>query len=208
MDLRLLVKFILIVLFLLAGSTAIAQEPILDTEIIQPRSEQKTPDIQPEHDPLRPVLTAQVSESQYLPPELYGTWQVQGVLISTNSPYRFKAKTYDIWFLQQADDKIRLANPDTRTETYITVNAIKDNRAIFTCKTKPNRKYNQLEQVSIIVSASYFNGTSIIQIESKRKDGFKQVEQALFQITGTKLSGPSTKIKAPPPGKFVIEENK
>lgn len=180
----------------------LAQRPVLDTDpvIRQPvepeNPVQRTPnDPAPEEineiNPNRPVFTIKVSESQSLPPDLYGTWQVTGYLISTNAPYTFKRKTTDIWLLDQFKDKIRLANPDTGTQTFVTVNNVIRNRATFTVRTQPTRKYEQLEQVHLKVDGDEFSGSSILRIEYKQKNQLLRVEQALFKIIGTKLSGPT-----------------
>lgn len=183
----------------------LAQRPVLDTDlgIEQPiemqkpvqQAPEKTPNPIPQEindiHPNRPVFTIKVSESQHLPPALYGTWQVTGYLLSTNSPYTFKRKTNDIWLLDQYKDKIRLANPNTGTQTFVTVNNVIKNKATFTVTTKPSRKYTQLEQVHIKVNEKGFSGSSILRIETRKRGKLLRIEQALFKISGVKISGPT-----------------
>ena len=57
------------------------------------------------------TLQAEVAKSQYLPPDLYGQWQIEGHLIETNAPYAYAPVIHEIWLLQQQGDHVVLANP-------------------------------------------------------------------------------------------------
>jgi hypothetical protein len=168
------------------GNTAFAQ--VSDIEY-SPSLEEEMPSSNKDFKPLRPVLTGRIAEEQFLPDELYGTWQVNGTLVSTNAPNTFKQKTADIWLLQQVENKIRLANPNNYSETYITVNEVDNNRATFTCSTKPNRKYDQMEQVTIEVNGDNFAGYSNMRLKYFKAGKLIRIEQALFKLHGQKLSG-------------------
>lgn len=202
MILRLLVNVFLSILLLIVIPVVLAQEPALDTnpKIYDPPEVEENS--KPEYsNPKKPTFQAHVVEAQYLPPALYGTWQVSGTLLSTNAPYRFKRKTSDIWILQQVEKKIRLANPDTQTETFITVNEVKDNMATFTVNTTPDRKFSQFEKITITVDGDNFSGVSVMEIQFFLKKTLIRVEQAFFNLNATKISGPTPSIFNTSPSK-------
>lgn len=185
------VSLIIIAALLLFVPDTLAEGPSLDTSVpleeIYPFDKTSPQPL----DESRPVLTGQVTEDQYLPPAFYGAWQVTGTLLSTNTPNRFKQKTYDIWLLQQVGNKIRLANPDTRSDSYITVNDVVDNTATFTCMSSPNKRFLQIERVTLTVNGNQFNGQNVYQIRYFKHNQEIRVEQALFTLTATKISGPT-----------------
>ncbi len=196
MTLQLQVKLILITILLIAAPFVSAQEPVLDTnsQVVSPSDEYIPP--KKIKDGPRPVLSAQVTETEYLPQEFYGTWQVRGVLVSTNAETVFNKTTYDIWQLQQSGDKVRLANPNSGGESIITVNEVSRNRARFTCEERIKRGLTRIEIITISVNGNQFKGTSSMSIERKKK-GVIRRQEALFQIKGKKLYGPTPQVFQP-----------
>lgn len=138
--------------------------------------------------PSIPTLIGSVAESQYLPKELYGTWRVTTQLVSTNSPRAFKQMAVDIWILQQANNMVRLSNPYTRAESYITVNEVNNNTATFSCAKRYKNIY-QVEQPTITVNGNVFKGKNIYQIIHLKGDNVIKTESGLFDISAVKLSG-------------------
>lgn len=174
---------------------AIAQKPVLDTEkLIQKPLQKEENQINLNNiDLSKPILTGRVAEEQYLPPGLYGTWQVIQTLVSTNAPTVFKEKVVDIWILQQSKDKVILTNPNTRAESDITVNDVKNSSATFTHSISIKNK-QEFEQPTITVQGDKFTGTNVYEIRYYRKKRLIRREQAMFVINATKIAGPTLQI--------------
>ena len=196
MILQLRVKLLLIVISLFYIPFAQAQEPVLDTNSQVVGSDGKYITPERANNGSKKILSAQVTESKYLPQEFYGTWEVRGVLVSTNAEFMFKKTTIDIWQLQQSNDKVRLSNPDTGVESIITVHEVSHNRARFTCETQIKKNLRQQEVITITVNGNQFKGTSSMSIERRHK-GIISRQEALFQIKGVKLYGPTPQVFQP-----------
>jgi hypothetical protein len=192
---------ILLGIWLIYTPTVLAEEPILDREKITPEQPVMTQPQQPQqfappqinNNPLSTTLTGRVAEDQYLPEDLYGTWQVVQTLISTNAPDVFKQKAVDIWILQQSGNKIRLANPETRAESYITVNQVNNNTATFT-HSMAEKGIEEVEQPTITVTGDTFTGSNLYQIRKYFKNGMAAVAEGIFTIEAKKIAGPTLKI--------------
>lgn len=192
------VSLLFLTVFLITGTVhaqeAEVQNPVLDTTPLSQPETFNAPPVDPNIlDLSRPVITGRVAEEKFLPPELYGTWQVNQTLITTNAPYRFRKKTSDIWILQQIGQKIRLYNPDTRAQSIITVNMVHENTATFTCSLTNGNKV-EAEQPTIKVIKDEFFGKNIYQIRYYDGEKVILIEKALFEIYAKKLSGPTPRI--------------
>lgn len=192
----LLVRFSLL-LILIISPLVYAQEPVLDTDInaYDNNNDQKNTPKKPEENatnktPLKRTFTAQVYESQYLPPAFYGTWQVSQFLITSNALNRFRKTTQDIWILQQVGDTIHLTNPETGGKSKITVNEVNNNTATFTCEVKEGKTILK-EQPTITVTGDTFHGQNIFQIKYYKKKKLVHTQEAILRVSGRKISGPT-----------------
>ena len=193
---QLLARFTLLLIILISTS-AYAQEPILDTNINvydnKKEGNIEAGTLNTAKTPIKRTFTAQVYESQYLPPAFYGTWQVSQFLITSNALNRFKKTTYDIWILNQVGDTIHLTNPDSGGKSKITVNEVKNNTATFTCELKEGRAILK-EQPTITVEGDTFHGQNIFQIQYYKKKKLMYTQEAILRISGRKISGPTLEL--------------
>jgi len=187
--LPLLVKSLIIICFFLIGSYAHAQAPVLDTTKITPPSSEGT---QPLTNTLNKVFKGNISQSQYLPSEFYGTWQVTQTMLATNAPYSFKQRAIDIWILEYVGDKVRLSNPDTGAQAYVTVNQIVNNSATFTRESSRDNRID-IEQPTISVNDKYFHGQNYYQIRHFANNAVVRVDEAIFRIEAVKIAGPTVR---------------
>lgn len=187
------VKILVLIFLLFTPLIVQAQEVPFNTPITLPNSNKQDNPSQ-KFDPSKPVLSGGVSESQYLPDEMYGTWQIAATLISSSAPSYFKPRNYAIWILQQMGDRIQLANPDTGSYTFITVNEVVNNTATFTCISIPDQNTQITERVTITVNGDKFSGNNVYYIQFFRKNKPPQVFQALFTITAERIKGPKPQI--------------
>lgn len=183
-------KIIILILLFLSPAT-FAQEPILDKNFNPNSNNTKSNSQMVIPNSFNPILSGRIAEEQYLPSSFYGTWQVVSSLVSTDSPKVFRDMAVDTWTLDQHGDKIRLANPDTGAQSYITVNQVHNNTATFTCAANIEKGYLKIERVTITVNGKNFNRYNIFQNRYFKKKKLVKVEQALFSLSAKKLSGPT-----------------
>jgi len=137
------------------------------------------------------VLQAGISETQDLPPGLYGEWKVQGFLIESNNPLIFNQASSDIWIFEKNGKVITLTNPLTNAQASITVNEIKQNSATFTRKEFINNK-KEAEQTTIELDGDKFYGTDLIVIQEFVGKTPSELKIAKYTIEGTRVSGSKT----------------
>ena len=71
-------------------------------------------------------IKATITESRYLPPEMYGQWSVNAYLIGTNAPDLFPSEAHDIWILQETDGQVSVSNPVTGAVASVNVDQVKE----------------------------------------------------------------------------------
>lgn len=188
--LLLTIKLLLISFLLLTGSSVFAQGPVLDTSDIKPPLKQENnPAL---NNPSGKVLKGNIAQAQYLPSEYYGTWQVTQTLLSTNAFSSFKQRAVDIWILEYVGDRVRLSNPDTGAQAYVTVKQIVNNSATFTREGSRNNLI-EIETPTIAVNGNYFSGQNYYQIRYIINNKIVRVDEAVFRIEAIKIAGPSIK---------------
>lgn len=177
---------------LLTGPCAFAQSPVLDSLETKPQSTQAKKNTPPLNTTSDKVLRGNVAQSQYLPSEYYGTWQVTQTLLSTNAFSSFKQRAVDIWILEYVGDRVRLSNPDTGAQAYVTVKQIVNNSATFT-RESSIKDHIEIETPTIAVKGNYFSGQNYYQIRYIVNNAIVRIDEAVFRIDAVKIAGPSIK---------------
>jgi hypothetical protein len=115
-------------------------------------------------------ITAEVSKNQYLPPDLYGQWQVEGQLLDTNAPGTYAPVIQEVWFLQQQGQDVVLANPTNGASAVVGVEQVHDNTATFHRTTQIGNKLFT-EVPTLTVSDDTFTGEAFTTMTRLSKQG-------------------------------------
>ena len=139
-----------------------------------------------------PVLRAGVSIIESVPRQFFGTWSVQSVQISTDSPKTFAKTSSDLWNLRRSGNVIELRNPVTAAVAEIYLEDVNDNEITFTHYEKEG--YTKIKDtVKLKLDGDTFIGTNelIMRTERYNENGKKYVDvkSAIYSLRGSKLSG-------------------
>lgn len=105
-------------------------------------------------------LSASISKSLYLPPDMYGHWSVTGTLIDASSNSRFNPIVHDIWILEKQGDQIVVTNPVTNASASIEVDKVDGNTATFH-RMMVNDNKVVLEMPTLTVEGDSLTGINI-----------------------------------------------
>ena len=78
------------------------------------------------------VLKAKISMINAVPKQFFGTWSVQSVQVSTDSPKTFSKSSLDLWNLRRSGNVIELRNPVTAAVAEIYLDDVNENEIVFT----------------------------------------------------------------------------
>jgi hypothetical protein len=135
------------------------------------------------------VFQLGVSTTQYLPPPMYGTWQVRATLVSSSNPAYFPPSSQDIWTLAQEGQTVTLSNPSTGAFATIAVNEVDGNRATFTHRADAGRNHTIEENPSVTVDKDQLFGQTRNRLIIKRKGQVVQAYTAVYKISAVRIGG-------------------
>ncbi len=160
-----------------AGHLALAQE--LDTEPA------KSP---PPAMPSKP-FQATVSKTLYLPPAMYGHWNVRTYLVQTNYDEFFKPVITDTWILSREGDEVIISNPATGASASVMVDETTGNRATFHRTIPAGRKKTYTEIPTISVNGDTMQGEVLNLIEYRENGQVKKTLFGRYRLEATRISG-------------------
>ena len=139
-----------------------------------------------------PVLRAGVLMVESVPKQFFGTWSVQSVQVSTDSPKTFAKTSMDLWNLRRSGNVIELRNPVTAAVAEIYLEDVTDNEITFTHYEKEG--YTDIKDtVKLKLDGNTFIGTNELILKTVRygETGkkFEEVKKAVYSLRGSKLSG-------------------
>lgn len=136
-------------------------------------------------------LTATVSKSLYLPPEMYGQWNITGKLIETNVPNSYPVAT-DIWILEREGDVVVVTNPANGASAQVNVDQVEGETATFH-KVGRLGSTVKTETVTVTVNGDTLFGKNMIRDQKYAKDGSLVRDlYAVFTLQGTRIGGART----------------
>jgi hypothetical protein len=156
-----------------------------------------------------PVFELGISTTQYLPPPMYGTWQVQGQLVSTTNPQAFPPTVNDIWTLQQDGPSVTLSNPNTGAAATIHVDSIIEGHTVVfhhTVNDGPRRVFTETPTLRI-QSGDWLMGETTNLMTVKQRNGNVLRYQAVYALKAHRIGGARVQFMAPsgPPPTFQID---
>jgi len=127
-----------------------------------------------------------------VPKSLFGSWQVDAQLVSSNSYSTFKPVSTDLWNLSRVGDVLKLENPFTGARAEVSLKATEGNLVVFTKSEEYSNKVLK-DIVSLRIDKDKFSGINDVIVETHSvSDGHVlKVEKGKYKITGKKLSGSS-----------------
>jgi hypothetical protein len=150
-------------------------------------------------------ITAEVSKDQYLPPDLYGQWHVEGQLLDTNAPGTYAPVIQELWFLQQQGQAVVLANPTNGASAVVGVEQVHDNTATFHRTTQIGNKLFT-EVPTLTVSDDTFTGEAFTTMTRLNKQGVPLGKVwGRFKLVGHRM-GPRVSRQAMPEPDFEIDD--
>jgi hypothetical protein len=128
-----------------------------------------------------------VSESRFLPPDMYGQWSVRATLIRTNMPVEdISEVVYDIWLLENVGDTVSISNPATGAQASISVDEVNGNTAKFHRKVvSPGRVF--IEQPTVTVDGDVMLGRTVHRYIRIKNSGKTLTWFAEFDIRAERL---------------------
>lgn len=134
-------------------------------------------------------LTASVSKTLYLPPEMYGQWTVTGIVKETNIS-NLVPMANDIWLLQRQGDAVVITNPANGASAAVNVDKVEGNTATFH-RSGQSGKMVRSETVTLTVNGDQLFGRNLRREEVVKNGQVVKVNYALFELQGARISGAS-----------------
>ncbi len=138
-------------------------------------------------------LTAGISKTLYLPPEMYGQWSVTGSIVETNAPEFFNATVHDIWVLDRVDDVVVVSNPVSGASASIQVERVDRNTATFYRMTNSKNGRVFFEMPTISVNGDTLSGQTINKFQSIKNGKVIKSYYARYSLQAKRIGGPSVK---------------
>lgn len=133
-----------------------------------------------------------VVQDQYLPPAMYGTWNIRATVLKTTAPpWFYSPAANEIWALQKEQDAVTLTNVVTHATASILVDKVDGDTATFHHEAKiPTRKMKILEVPTITVNGDKLSGINRQKIFVYNRQGeVLQSYDVDIHVSGQRLAG-------------------
>ncbi len=140
-----------------------------------------------------------VTESRYLPPEMYGQWNVTARLIRTDVPGGLPSVVNDIWVLENSGNTVSISNPASGAHASISVDEVVGNSATFHHKVEisnrrlpfglPHTRQVLIEQPTVSVDGDVMTGITTHRYFMLRDGEVDKLYTAVFKLHAERLSG-------------------
>lgn len=139
-----------------------------------------------------PTFQLHASQSQYLPPAMYGTWSIHATVLKSNAPPWLHAPAAtELWTLAKEGDEITLKNIVTNASASIQVDKVEGDTATFHhVANAPTRRIQVVETPTVTVDGDHLSGInrqSVILFD--RKGNISATYDLEIRIEGTRLAG-------------------
>ncbi len=141
-------------------------------------------------------MSASISKSQFLPPEMYGTWELTSKLIDTNARREIGHITHNIWVLQRMGEQVILSNPNTGASTSIQVDNVRGTTATFHHISIPKKNLILFEMPTITVEKDRLKGITYNKSQKTNSKGaIVKSYYYQYQLVGRRIGGSRIKFK-------------
>lgn len=138
------------------------------------------------------LIEGNVSMTDKVPVELYGSWKVESTCTRTTNRDLFESGSVDIWTLTRNGDMITLSNPLSGARADINVNDVKGKTVKFIKKSSyPNEE--SVETPVLTLQGDNFTGVDRINIKTFANGKLIREDYVEYKVTGTKISGASAR---------------
>ncbi len=155
-----------------------------------------------------PTFKLNVVEKRFLPPAMYGTWDIEAtVLKSTAPPWLYMPSSSEVWTLQRDNGQVTLTNVVTNATASIEVDKVENDTATFHhVANVPDRNMKILEAPTLTVKGNHLDGVNRQQLSIIEDGKIRAVYHIDVQIKGTRLTGAQLKFRDPEdmPGTFEV----
>ena len=136
------------------------------------------------------VFEGNISITDKVPSEIYGSWQVEAVCIRSTNTKLFDTNSSDIWTIKRNGDIITLLNPVSGARADINVRDVKGKTVKF---EKKSSYYNEetLETPVLTLHGDNFTGFDRINIKTFENGNLIKEDFVEYKVRGTKISGTS-----------------
>lgn len=138
------------------------------------------------------VIEGNISMTDKVPIELYGSWKVEAICTKTTNKMLFENNSIDIWTLARNGDIVTLTNPLSGARADISVNDVKGKTVKFMKKSKYVDE-ESVETPILTLQGDNFTGVDKINIRTLKNGKLIREDYVEYQIKGTKISGASAK---------------
>ena len=138
-------------------------------------------------------LTATVTKTLYLPPAMYGQWNVAGTLLKTNAPDAFSPSVNDIWQLDREGDKVTVTNPANGAYATINVDMVDGEQATFHRSGTVGKHGIYQEIPTITVQGDTFSGQSLNKVQEIKNGQVVSEIYGLYRLEATRISAGRTR---------------
>ncbi len=185
-------RWVLVIFVVLASgawSTGLCQQLDVDPSIQPPSpSSEATPQF------VSKPLQVTVTKTLYLPPAMYGQWNVTGVLKETNAPEFFRSLINDIWVLERVGDQVIVSNPTNGASAAIQVDKVEGETATFFRMVTVGNKV-MYERPTITVNRDSLFGISINQFDQVRNGRVVQSRYGKYELEAHRIGGARLQFK-------------
>lgn len=150
--------------------------------------------------PTRPLSAEQpisvtVTKSLYLPPAMYGHWNIIGTLIRTNAPESFGHSASDLWALERQGDQVTVTNLVNGASAAVNVDQVQGDTATFHRMLPLKRNVIFRESPTITVQGDKLHGTSLHQRLYYRNGKLVREEYGLYELQATRINQARTQFR-------------
>lgn len=154
------------------------------------------------------TLQAELNETHYLPPAMYGRWSIVATVLRSNAPVQFyEPKANELWTLSESDGTVTLQNIVTQAAATIQVDNVSGNTATFRHTAEiPSRRWKIIEIPTVTVDGDKLSGINRQQVmiydHNRHLSATYEVD---IRVEGTRLAGARTIFGNPAPKDFDVE---
>lgn len=138
------------------------------------------------------LIEGNVTMTDKVPVELYGSWKVESVCTRTTNKELFETGSVDIWTLKRNGETVTLSNPLSGARADVSVNDVKGKTVKFEKKSYyPDEE--SVETPVLTLQGDNFTGIDRINIKTYKNGKLIREDYVEYQVRGTKISGASAK---------------
>ena len=136
------------------------------------------------------LIEGNVSMSDVVPTDLYGTWKVDSVCTRSTNKNLFESYSTDIWTLSRNGETVTLMNPISGARADVDVREVKGRSVKFE-KRSFYTDEESVETPILNVQGDNFTGVDRISIKRYKEGKLIREDYVEYKVRGTKISGAS-----------------